>query len=94
MNELHPPIAPESGSSRIPQPAYADPVPEPAAPHRQPRQTSIRIYSHSSLLFWWPVWVIGYAMAALTWWHGRPESVGSSGQAMAWVHPSNNPGVI
>jgi hypothetical protein len=65
----------------------------PAAPP-QPRQTSIRIYSHSSLLFWWPVWLIGYVMAALTWWHGRPESIGSSGQVLAWVHPSSNLGVI
>lgn len=22
----------------------------------------LRIYSHSSILYWWPVWVIGYIM--------------------------------
>lgn len=55
---------------------------------------SMRIYSHSSLLFWWPVWVVGYIMAALTYWHGQPQQIEAAGQAMEWVHPGNNLGVI
>ncbi len=68
-----------------------------AVPVARPRhhlETSIRIYSHSSLLFWWPVWVTGYVMAALTWWHGQPQQLESAGKALEWVHPSNNLGVI
>ena len=56
--------------------------------------TLLRIYSHSSLLFWWPVWVVGYVMAALTYWHGKPQHLESVGQALEWVHPGNNLGVI
>lgn len=54
----------------------------------------MRIYSHSSMLFWWPVWVVGYAMAALTYWQGNPHHGESLGQAMEWAHPGNNLGVI
>lgn len=55
---------------------------------------SIRIYSHSSLLFWWPVWMVGYVMAALTYGYGKPQQIESVGQVLEWVHPSNNLGVI
>ncbi|OYW77746.1 MAG: hypothetical protein B7Z37_02330 [Verrucomicrobia bacterium 12-59-8] len=56
--------------------------------------SSIRIYSHSSLLFWWPVWVVGYVMAALTYWHGKAQHLEATGQVLEWVHPGNNLGVI
>jgi len=54
----------------------------------------LRIYSHSSLLFWWPVWAAGYIMALLTYWNGKPQQLESIPQALEWVHPSNNLGVI
>lgn len=66
----------------------------PVEPHRHQGQTSIRIYSHSSLLFWWPVWVVGYVMAALTYWHGKPQQLESAGQVLEWVYPGNNLGVF
>src|SRR5262249_27055712 len=28
------------------------------------------IISHSSLFYWWPVWLVGFIMAGLTWWDG------------------------
>ncbi|MDI1312067.1 hypothetical protein [Prosthecobacter sp.] len=56
--------------------------------------SSIRIYSHSSLLFWWPVWVVGYVMAGLTYMHGQEQNLESTRQMLEWVHPSNNLGVI
>lgn len=62
--------------------------------HHHHGRTSIRIYSHSSMLFWWPVWLVGYVMAALTYWHGNPQHLESTGQALEWVHPSNNLGVL
>jgi hypothetical protein len=44
----------------------------PDVPHRpQPGepltgQNEIRIVSHSNLFYWWPVWAVGYIMAAIT----------------------------
>jgi hypothetical protein len=35
-------------------------------------------YSHSNLLYWWPVWVIGYFMALITWLHARPVELGGA----------------
>lgn len=30
----------------------------------------IKIYSHSTILYWWPVWAVGFVMAALTYLDG------------------------
>lgn len=30
----------------------------------------VRLYSHSTLVYWWPAWVTGYIMAFLTYWQG------------------------
>ena len=38
------------------------PRPAPITPSRQ----EVRIYSHSSLFYWWPVWAAGFIMALLT----------------------------
>lgn len=51
----------------------------------------LRIYSHSPLVYWWPVWLAGYVMALLTYWQGEGYQFG---QDQIWVHPSNNPGLI
>jgi hypothetical protein len=45
-------------------------------------------------MFWLPVWLVGYVMAALTYWHGKPQQLESAGPALEWSHPGNNPGVI
>ncbi len=61
---------------------------EPDAPHvRQ----GLRIYSHSSLFYWWPVWVIGYIMALVTYGQGQEHQIG---QTQTWIHSSSNPGLI
>ena len=44
-----------------PHPAHPSPAPAPAPADRQ-----IRIYSHSALFYWWPVWAVGFLMAILT----------------------------
>jgi hypothetical protein len=38
----------------------------PAANPPVERQDEIRIVSHSNLFYWWPVWAIGFIMAAIT----------------------------
>jgi hypothetical protein len=56
-----------------------------AAPQRQaPRdqlsgQNEIRIVSHSTLFYWWPVWAIGFLMAIITWFDGHHMVVVPSG---------------
>ncbi len=59
-----------------------------------PADQPLRIYSHSSFFFWWPVWLCGFVMALLTFLHGRPPATDVGGQAQAWFHPSNNLGVV
>src|SRR5947207_5428597 len=31
----------------------------------------IKIVSHSTLLYWWPVWAFGFVLALLTWMDGH-----------------------
>jgi hypothetical protein len=38
----------------------------PARPAAEPQ---VIVYGHSWLFYWWPVWVVGYLMALLTWLH-------------------------
>src|SRR5207248_2016637 len=64
----------------------ATPQPQPQPPQAQPLQPTphqeavhyaeenvpeLRIYSHSNLLYWWPVWAVGYLMGFLTWFDGQ-----------------------
>src|SRR5262249_6847420 len=41
----------------------AEPAPPPAAP---PREREIRIISHCSLFYWWPVWAISLILFLIT----------------------------
>jgi len=52
----------------------------------------LRVFSHSSLLFWWPVWAVGFLMAAATYWQSPPNPNNNSTWEL--VHPSSNPGII
>ena len=97
MSENNPPDEHAAVSATQPQaqPVRVEVIPVPPSVPQHPHgPTSIRIYSHSSLLFWWPVWVVGYVMAALTYWHGKDQHVESFGQVLEWVHPDNNLGVF
>jgi hypothetical protein len=51
----------------------------------------VTIYQHSMVLYWWPVWLLGLIMAAVTWFGGEHVTIG--GQTM-WFHPSRNVGII
>jgi hypothetical protein len=85
------PIAPAA----IPVAPPAAPVPvTPAAPAHQHHDTTVpelRIYSHSSFFYWWPVWLAGLVMALLTWTQGTQVQIGAHTE---WFHPSKNLGVI
>ena len=46
---------------------------------RQPAaEPEVIVYGHSWLLYWWPVWVIGYLMALLTWLHPVQVQIGGT----------------
>jgi hypothetical protein len=42
-------------------------APTPPAPAAPPAKREITLISHSMLFYWWPIWVIGFVMAGLTW---------------------------
>jgi hypothetical protein len=67
------------------------PAPAPEVQHHEDRPQEIRIYSHSSFFYWWPVWATGYLMAALTIAQGVHVQIG--GQQVLF-YPGKNPGVI
>src|SRR5205823_8268316 len=51
----------------------------------------LKLYSHSMLIYWWPVWLVGYLFALLTYLQGEVVTVG--GRQML-IHPSKNLGVF
>jgi hypothetical protein len=51
----------------------------------------VRLYSHSSLFYWWPVWLIGYIFALLSYLQGQKVTIGNHD---VWMHPSKNLGVL
>jgi hypothetical protein len=50
---------------------------QPAPPATAQRQEVI-VYGHSWLFYWWPVWVVGYIMAFLTWLHPVRVQLGAN----------------
>ncbi len=88
-----PPAAPAA-------PEYVQPVAPPAAPapavqappvaeYKEP--PAVYVYSHSQFFYWWPVWLTGYIMAALTWIDGEKVHIGNS---EVWFDRSKNIGVL
>lgn len=84
-------------ADRSEQPRASDAEAEPTLPveaETPASQRELRIYSHSSILYWWPVWAVGYLMAFLTYSHGNPAQNEAAEQAQTWIHPSNSLGVV
>ena len=52
----------------------------------------IKLVSHSSIFYWWPAWIVGFAMALVSYVQGRDVSI--SPEIVERVHPSNNPGIF
>jgi hypothetical protein len=44
------------------------PVAVSVVPDARPRE--VVVISHSPLFYWWPVWAVGFACAAVSYWHG------------------------
>jgi hypothetical protein len=76
-------------------PIAAQPAPEhaPAHPPHAPPEApeEVRIYGHTTLFYWWPVWAVGYLMALLTWMAHETVRVGDHTVLM---HHNKNVGVV
>ena len=59
--------------------------------HPKAEVLQVIVYAHSPLFYWWPLWVVGYVMALLTWLHHDQVLIGAKPE---WFQPSRNPGVI
>jgi len=55
--------------------------------------SEVYLYSHSSFFYWWPVWFVGYIMAALTYFNGTAIAIPPGGQEYLF-HSSKNLGVV
>jgi len=64
--------------------------------HRPEVPASVRVYGHSPVFYWWPIWAVGYLFAFLTYMQGQevtfPRPEGDSITVL--IHPSHNLGVI
>jgi hypothetical protein len=70
----------------------ADPASEVRSePAMLQRREEIRIYSHSPLAYWWPVWLIGYIMAAISYWGGQEYTLADGVKTV--FYPSTDLGV-
>ncbi len=49
------------------------------------------VYGHSALFYWWPLWVVGYVMALLSWLHSEQVIIGGKPELF---NPSKDLGVI
>ncbi|CCB66521.1 hypothetical protein [Hyphomicrobium sp. MC1] len=52
----------------------------------------IKIISHSNVVYWWPAWVVGFAVALITSLQGQDVAMGPD--VVERIHPSNNPGIL
>ncbi|MEL6299625.1 MAG: hypothetical protein AAFQ45_13755 [Pseudomonadota bacterium] len=51
----------------------------------------IVIYSHSSLFYWWPVWLLGFILAAVSYAFGAAFATDDG--RIEWIHPNSGVGV-
>lgn len=62
---------------------------------RLARPMELRVFSHSPLLYWWPVWVTGYILAIITYLEGKVVDFNNGDVVVhVMIYPSKNLGVI
>ncbi|MBL8798206.1 MAG: hypothetical protein JNM56_30205 [Planctomycetia bacterium] len=89
--------APPAAPVIVQRPVYVQSPPAAAPPskaelRKEAEQTpQLTIISHSPLLYWWPIWAVGYILAAMTYFQGQPYQIG---QVTERIHPSSNIGVL
>ncbi len=78
------------------EPTTPTPMPAPAPPPRRARmgwlaqmlggggaQDQIAVYHHATLFFWWPVWLLGFVFALITYYHGSVLAIVPEGTEAA-----------
>jgi hypothetical protein len=65
----------------------------PDHPRHQGRSEIVQVfvYGHSALFYWWPLWVVGYIMALVTWFHHDKAIIGTEEE---WFYPNRDLSVI
>jgi hypothetical protein len=48
----------------------------------------IRVYGHNNLFYWWPVWAVGFLLAALTYFDGHVMAIVPEGTKVEHVQPA------
>jgi hypothetical protein len=74
--------------------ATATPQPEPATPEEQRRAAELTIYGHSNFFYWWPVWLVGYIMAGLTFMADHHVKLDPNSTHEYLIHPNKYLGVV
>jgi hypothetical protein len=57
-------------------------------PRRPPQAQTIRVVSHAALIYWWPVWLVGFLLAALTYADGGRLAVLPPGTTVRELQPN------
>jgi len=71
-----PGYTPPPASPVAPVPVVVVPPPGTATgPHETVPDQEIRLYGHSNLFYWWPVWVVAFLMAGLTYLDGHVMAI-------------------
>lgn len=65
----------------------------PTLPPAAPRKREIKLISHSMLFYWWPIWVMGFTMAAITYLEDHRLAILPS-HTIVQEKPTTNPNVI
>ena len=69
-------------------------TPSPTTEHEHAHPKPLRIYSHSSFIYWWPVWFVGFILTAVTYMYGTPHQLEPGGHPRELIHSSSNLGVV
>ena len=67
------------------------PTPQTEEAQHKDHSYELRIYSHTTFFYWWPVWLTGYIMAMATYLDGHKVLIGDT---EVWMHRSKNVGVL
>jgi len=91
MQPVAPQMVPQQVAPQQVQQPLASTEPGSLAQPDEPLPDEVFLYSHSNLFYWWPVWAVGYLMAAVTYFGGIHENFSGTD---VLIHPSKNLGVI
>ncbi len=56
-------------------------APAPAKP-AMPSDREIRVYGHTKLFYWWPIWALSFLFAIMTWYDGKRMAIVPAGSSI------------